>query len=123
MHANSSTAARTAAAIAAVESVSECFAGVRLTACTVNVAWEAVVLGGGVAPAGTYVVVGVPVALGAVAVGGAVVVGTDILAGVVVVVTGVLVVAPEVDGFAGVGCTRADAGIGKVGVELVSMAI
>jgi hypothetical protein len=67
-------------------------------------------------------VVAPPEVAGAVAVGGAVVVGTD-MAGVVVVVPGVLVVAPEVEGFAEVGWTLADAGIGKVGVELVGAAM
>lgn len=106
-----------------------------------------VVLGTGVAPDGTYVVVGVPAVPGAVVVDGLVVVGTPAWAGVVVagatvwvgvVVagTGGLVVAPEAEGLAVVvgtfvvaeglvveGCTLADAGSGKVGVELVFAAI
>jgi hypothetical protein len=126
MHASNSTAAIAAAAIAAVESVSECLAGVRLTACTVNVDCAGVVaVGIPLVEPGTVVegvLVAPPEVAGAVAVGGTVVVGTD-MAGVVVVVPDVLVVAPEVEGFAVVGCTLADAGIGKVGVELVGAAI
>jgi hypothetical protein len=56
---------------------------------------------------------------GTVVVEGAVVAGTDVWAGVLVAVTGGVVVAPGVEGLAVVGCTLADAGIGKVGVELV----
>lgn len=121
MHASSSTAATTAAAIAAVESVSECLAVVRLTACTVNVDCAGVVaVGIPVVEPGTVVdvLVAPPDVAGAVAVGGAVVVGTD-MAGVAVVVPDGLVVAPWVEGFVVAGCTLADAGIGKVGVELV----
>jgi hypothetical protein len=123
MHASSSTAATAAAAIAAVED-SECLAGVRLTAWTVNVDCAGVVAVGTVVEPGTVVDVAVapPDVVGAVAVGGAVVVGTD-MAGVVVVVPDVLVVAPEVEGFAVVECTLADAGIGKVAVELVGAAM
>ena len=138
IHASNSTAATIAAAIAAVESVSECLAGVRLTACTVNVDCAGVaVVGAAVVTAGTPVVApGAVVAVGVedvtvapaevpgtVVVGDAVVVGTNGLAGVAVVLTDGLVVAPEVEGLAVVGCTLADAGIGKVGVELVGVAI
>jgi hypothetical protein len=42
---------------------------------------------------------------------------------VVVEVTGCVVVAPAAEGLAGLECTLADAGIGKVGVELVFAAI
>ena len=127
MHASTSTAAITAAAIAGVESVSEWF--VRVCACArafkadrvdVAVAPTPVgVLGRGVAPDGTYVVVGVLVVLGATvvveepAVAGAVAVGAVAFAGAVVA-----------EGFVVAGCALADAGPGKVvGVELVLSAI
>ena len=84
MQASSSTAATTAAAIAAVESVSECFVVCVTDRPTI------------------VVVVGLTAELGVVSV------GTVALTGVVV--TGGTVV---------VGCTLADAGTGKVGVELV----
>jgi hypothetical protein len=86
MHASSSTAARTASTIAAVESVSECFA---------------------VCVTGRTTMTDLTVVAAVVVVTGLVVVGVVTLAGVIV---------PEV---VVIGCTRADAGIGKVGVELV----
>ena len=87
MQASTSTAARTARTIAAVESVSECFA--------VCVAGR---------PTTTT---DLTVVAGIVVVAGLIVVGVVTLAGVIV---------PEA---VVIGCTRADAGIGKVGVELV----
>ena len=85
MHASSSTAARTASTIAAVESVSECFA---------------------VCVAGRLTTGDLTVVVGIVVVAGLVVVGVVTLAGAIV---------PEA---VVVGCTLADAGIGKVGVEV-----
>jgi len=94
MHASSSTAARTAATIAMVESVSECFA---------------------VCVAGRPTTTDLTVVVGIVVVAGLVVVGVVTLAGAIV---------PEV---VVIGCTLADAGIGKagfeVGVELLLPAI
>jgi hypothetical protein len=87
MHASTSTAARTASAIAAVESVSECFA-VWVTGCPPTTTALTVVLGTAV-----------------VATGG--------VAGAVAVVEELVVVE----------CTLADAGIGKVDVELVGAGI
>jgi hypothetical protein len=93
MHASSSTAARTAATIATVESVSECFA-----ACV----------------AGRPTMTDLTVVVGIVVVAG-LVVGVVALAGAIV---------PEA---VVIGCTLADAGIGKVvfevGVELLLPAI
>ncbi len=93
MHASSSTAARTAATIATVESVSECFA-----ACV----------------AGRPTMTDLTVVVGIVVVAG-LVVGVVALAGAIV---------PEA---VVIGCTHADAGIGKVvfevGVELLLPAI
>lgn len=76
------------------------------------------------------------VVVGATVWAGVVVAGATVWVGVVVAVTGGLVVAPEAEGlavvvgtfvvaegFAAVGCTLADAGSGKVGVELVFAAI
>ena len=94
MHASSSTAARTAATIATVESVSECFA---------------------VCVAGRPTMTDLTVVAGNRRGGWAVVVGVVALAGAIV---------PEA---VVIGCTLADAGIGKVvfevGVELVLPAI
>jgi hypothetical protein len=139
MHASTSTAATTTAAIAAAVNVSECVEAcvtVRPAIVVVGVAGAVAVpavagalVAGAVAEgtvvAGTVVagtVVAGTVVAGAV-VDGAVVAGTDSLAGAVAVVTGGVVVAPAAEGLAVVECSLADAGIGKVGVELVFAAI
>jgi hypothetical protein len=99
MHASTSTAARTATAIAAVESVSECFE-VWVAECPPTTTALTVVLGT------------VVVATGGVA-GTVVVAGAVTLAGTVVVADGLVVVE----------CTLSDAGIGKVGIDLVGVGI
>lgn len=91
MHASTSTAARTASTIAAVESVSECFE-VWVAGCPPTTAALTVVLGTAVVAAGAGAVVAGAVAL---------TVAVELVERLVVVVE----------------CTRSEAGIGKVGVE------
>ena len=101
MQASTSTAARTATAIAAVESVSECFE-VWVAECPPTTTALTVVGGTAVVATGAVVagVLAVPT--------GVVVAGAVALTVAVAAVEGLVAV---------VGCTLSDAGIGKVGVE------
>jgi hypothetical protein len=117
MHASTSTAARTTAAIAAVESVSECVERACVDARAFDVDWK-----GEVAVAGE-VAAGVVAAVEGAEAAGVVVAMVGVVAAGGVAAAGVVAAGGAVAVDVVIACTLAEAGTGKVGVELVEAAI